>query len=53
MNYQAYYRKWARVGYRTDLAKGRAPRCVKLPNGKLRVRRADLEFWLESCLKAA
>jgi len=27
-------------------AKGRAPRCIKLPNGDLRVRRADLERWL-------
>jgi excisionase family DNA binding protein len=28
-------------------AKGRAPRCVKLPNGELRVRRGDLEQWLD------
>jgi predicted DNA-binding transcriptional regulator AlpA len=27
-------------------AKGRAPRCIKLPNGDLRVRRVDLERWL-------
>ena len=27
-------------------AKGRAPKCIKLPNGDLRVRRADLERWL-------
>jgi predicted DNA-binding transcriptional regulator AlpA len=27
-------------------AKGRAPRCIKLPNGDLRVRRADLDRWL-------
>ncbi|WP_435057233.1 helix-turn-helix transcriptional regulator [Streptomyces sp. bgisy060] len=26
--------------------KQRAPRCIKLPNGDLRVRRADLELWL-------
>jgi excisionase family DNA binding protein len=26
----------------------KAPRCIKLPNGGLRVRRADLERWLES-----
>ena len=24
----------------------KGPRCIKLPNGKLRVRRADLERWL-------
>jgi predicted DNA-binding transcriptional regulator AlpA len=29
-------------------AKRRAPRCIKLPNGDLRVRRADFENWLSS-----
>lgn len=29
--------------------KNRAPRCLKLPNGELRVRRADLDAWLEQC----
>lgn len=29
-------------------AKRKAPPCVKLPNGDLRVRRADLDRWLES-----
>ncbi|MEV5408580.1 helix-turn-helix domain-containing protein [Thermopolyspora sp. NPDC052614] len=28
-------------------AKGRAPRCLKLPNGDLRVRRGDYESWLK------
>ncbi|MFC4034067.1 helix-turn-helix transcriptional regulator [Streptomyces polygonati] len=28
-------------------ARGRAPRCIKLPNGQLRVRRDDLDKWLE------
>jgi len=27
-------------------AKGRAPRCLKLPNGSLRIRRSELERWL-------
>ncbi len=31
-------------------AKGRAPRCLKLPNGEIRVARRDLDAWLESCL---
>lgn len=26
--------------------KGRAPKCIKLPNGDIRIRRADLERWL-------
>ena len=28
--------------------KGTGPRCIKLPNGQLRVRRADLESWLDA-----
>src|SRR5581483_9641983 len=27
-------------------AKRRAPRCITLPNGSLRIRRADLDRWL-------
>lgn len=34
-------------------AKGRAPRCIKLPNGELRVRRIDLERWENSLEEAA
>lgn len=34
-------------------AKGRAPRCIKLPNGELRVRRADLDAWLDSYTEKA
>jgi predicted DNA-binding transcriptional regulator AlpA len=29
-------------------AKGRAPKCIKLPNGGIRVRRAELDRWLAS-----
>ena len=29
-------------------AKGRAPRCVRLPNGQLRIARAELERWLDA-----
>ena len=29
-------------------AKRRAPPCVKLPNGELRIRRVDYEQWLET-----
>jgi excisionase family DNA binding protein len=31
-------------------AKGRAPRCMKLPNGEIRIIRRDLDEWFESCL---
>ncbi|MBA8792835.1 putative DNA-binding transcriptional regulator AlpA [Friedmanniella endophytica] len=27
-------------------SKGHAPRCIKLPNGDLRIRRSDLDAWL-------
>ncbi|MFI0908709.1 helix-turn-helix transcriptional regulator [Streptomyces sioyaensis] len=27
--------------------KGRAPRCIKLPNGDLRIRRSTYEHWLD------
>lgn len=35
-------------------AKNRAPRCIKLPNGELRIRLHDWNDWLESrCEEAA
>ncbi|MFE3451575.1 helix-turn-helix transcriptional regulator [Nonomuraea sp. NPDC059194] len=34
-------------------AKGRAPRCVKLPNGDLRIRITDLDRWLAGLEEAA
>lgn len=33
--------------------KGRAPKCIKLPNGDLRIRRADLDQWLSRCEEVA
>jgi predicted DNA-binding transcriptional regulator AlpA len=30
-------------------AKGRAPECIRLPNGDLRIRRCDLDDWLDTC----
>lgn len=34
-------------------AKKRAPRCIKLPNGSLRIRRSEFERWLDKCEEAA
>jgi excisionase family DNA binding protein len=34
-------------------AKGTAPKCMKLPNGELRVRRSEYERWLEAREAAA
>lgn len=36
MSRSAFYRMRAR---------GKAPRCIRLPNGQIRVRRADLDTW--------
>ena len=33
-------------------AKGRAPRCMKLPNGDLRIRRTDLDAWMTERMEA-
>jgi predicted DNA-binding transcriptional regulator AlpA len=34
-------------------AKGTGPRCIKLPNGQLRVRRGDFDSWLNTREDAA
>jgi predicted DNA-binding transcriptional regulator AlpA len=34
-------------------AKGRAPRCIKLPNGDIRINRAEYERWLATLEEAA
>lgn len=34
-------------------ASKKAPRCIKLPNGSIRVRRADFDEWLKSHEDAA
>jgi excisionase family DNA binding protein len=34
-------------------AKGRAPRCIKLPNGQIRIHRAEFERWLDSLEEVA
>lgn len=38
MSRSAFYRMRAR---------GKAPKCIKLPNGQIRIRRNDLDNWLE------
>ena len=34
-------------------AKGKAPRCIKLPNGEIRVRRTELDRWLKALEEVA
>lgn len=38
----------SRAAFYRMRARGKAPRCIKLPNGQLRFRRVDLDAWLES-----
>jgi excisionase family DNA binding protein len=38
----------ARSTFHDWRAKGRAPKCIKLPNGSLRIRRTELDRWLAS-----
>ncbi|MEV4917852.1 helix-turn-helix domain-containing protein [Streptomyces tirandamycinicus] len=39
----------SRAAFYRMRARGKAPRCIKLPNGQLRFRRRDFDAWLESC----
>lgn len=32
---------------------GKAPRCIRLPNGAIRIRRDELEAWLAALTEAA
>lgn len=41
-------RRFARRTFYEWRKKGRAPRCIKLPNGDLRIRRAEFERWLDT-----
>lgn len=34
-------------------AKGIAPKCLKLPNGEIRIRQAEYEAWLEALTEDA
>lgn len=34
-------------------AKGRAPRCIKLPNGDIRINRSEYDRWLDTLEEAA
>lgn len=38
----------SRAAFYRMRARGQAPRCIKLPNGQIRIRRRDLDAWFES-----
>ncbi|MGY4971616.1 helix-turn-helix transcriptional regulator [Streptomyces nigrescens] len=39
----------SRAAFYRMRARGRAPKIIKLPNGQLRIRRADLDAWWADC----
>ncbi|MEV6314267.1 helix-turn-helix domain-containing protein [Streptomyces sp. NPDC051776] len=39
----------SRAAFYRMRARGTAPRCLKLPNGQIRIRRSDLDAWWTSC----
>ncbi|MFK4184703.1 helix-turn-helix transcriptional regulator [Streptomyces sparsogenes] len=41
--------RMSRAAFYRMRARGLAPKCLKLPNGQIRVRRSDLNAWLEGC----
>ncbi|MFE7031345.1 helix-turn-helix transcriptional regulator [Streptomyces sp. NPDC057621] len=41
--------RMSRAAFYRMRARGQAPRLQKLPNGEIRVNRADLDAWWESC----
>ncbi|MFF1258308.1 MULTISPECIES: helix-turn-helix transcriptional regulator [unclassified Streptomyces] len=43
----------SRAAFYRMRARGQAPRLCKLPNGHVRVSRADLDAWWESCEERA
>ncbi|MFJ6389105.1 helix-turn-helix transcriptional regulator [Streptomyces sp. NPDC091972] len=45
--------KMSRAAFYRMRARGQAPRLRKLPNGQVRVSRADLDAWWERCEQQA
>ncbi|MEU4209924.1 helix-turn-helix domain-containing protein [Streptomyces sp. NPDC026206] len=41
--------RMSRAAFYRMRARGKAPRCLKLPNGQIRIRRADLDAWFNNC----
>ncbi|MFJ9375206.1 MULTISPECIES: helix-turn-helix transcriptional regulator [Streptomyces] len=39
----------SRAAFYRMRARGQAPKHLKLPNGQIRIRRADLDAWFDGC----
>lgn len=45
--------RMSRAAFYRMRALGKAPKCLKLPNGQIRVRRSDLDSWYTDCEEIA
>ncbi|MGH3939734.1 MAG: helix-turn-helix transcriptional regulator [Pseudonocardiaceae bacterium] len=45
--------KVARSTFYAWRATGKAPRCIRLPNGEIRIRRNEVDRWLDNLEEAA
>ncbi|MFH0243269.1 helix-turn-helix transcriptional regulator [Streptomyces sp. HK10] len=45
--------RMSRAAFYRMRARGQGPKCLKLPNGQIRVRRSDLDVWFDACEEAA
>ncbi|MFE7129756.1 helix-turn-helix transcriptional regulator [Streptomyces sp. NPDC057638] len=43
----------SRAAFYRMRARGNGPKCLKLPNGQIRIRRSDLDAWFTGCEVAA
>ncbi|UQA94192.1 helix-turn-helix transcriptional regulator [Streptomyces halobius] len=43
----------SRAAFYRMRARGKAPKLIKLPNGQIRIRRADLDAWWADCEQSA
>lgn len=41
--------RMSRAAFYRMRARGNAPKCLKLPNGQIRIRRSDLDAWFADC----
>ncbi|MET9507047.1 helix-turn-helix domain-containing protein [Streptomyces flavidovirens] len=41
--------RMSRAAFYRMRARGKAPQCLKLPNGQIRIRRSDLDAWFANC----
>ncbi|GGO86488.1 helix-turn-helix transcriptional regulator [Wenjunlia tyrosinilytica] len=45
--------RMSRAAFYRMRARGKGPKCLKLPNGQIRVRRSELDAWFANCEETA